>query len=61
MNEFKPGDVVRLKSGGPWMVVSTVNHHSYVCGSVAFCTWFDSMNNTKNEKFNIAMLEKKVE
>ena len=35
MHDFKDGDVVRLKSGGPKMTVSEVS------GSDCNCQWFD--------------------
>lgn len=33
--QFKPGDVVKLKSGGPIMTIQSVNENS------AYCVWFD--------------------
>ncbi len=36
--DWKPGDIVRLKSGGPMMTVDAVGEHM---GSQAiWCTWF---------------------
>ena len=35
--DFKPGDVVILKSGGPTMTVSSVN------GNEIGCIWFEKM------------------
>jgi len=37
--EIKPGDVVRLKSGGPDMTVHTVE--DYLGTLSAWCEWFD--------------------
>jgi uncharacterized protein YodC (DUF2158 family) len=34
-DQFKPGDVVMLKSGGPQMTVTEVD------GDRTFCQWFD--------------------
>jgi|LauGreDrversion4_2_1035121.scaffolds.fasta_scaffold4794067_1 uncharacterized protein YodC (DUF2158 family) len=36
MPQFKPGDIVMLKSGGPTMIVSRVLDDAVVC------EWFDS-------------------
>jgi uncharacterized protein YodC (DUF2158 family) len=33
--EFKPGDVVQLKSGGPPMTIQAIN------GDSATCVWFE--------------------
>lgn len=35
-NEYKPGDIVQLKSGGPPMTVSRVG----IDGEGYWCTWF---------------------
>lgn len=35
---FKPGDTVRVKSGGPIMTVEEVEDHDRV-----FCTWMDTI------------------
>jgi uncharacterized protein YodC (DUF2158 family) len=35
MEEFKPGDVVQLRSGGPFMTVSSVG------GEQVTCVWFE--------------------
>ncbi|MGN6772020.1 MAG: YodC family protein [Rhizobiaceae bacterium] len=37
MAEFKVGDVVELKSGGPWMTVISVNMRDS-----AVCEWFNT-------------------
>lgn len=37
--ECKPGDVVRLKSGGPPMTVETVEKKGQA--TIATCLWFD--------------------
>ena len=42
---MNPGDVVRLKSGGPPMTVVVVD------GSYATCTWFDEANKLQKEDF----------
>jgi uncharacterized protein YodC (DUF2158 family) len=40
MNEFKPGAVVQLESGGPRMTVSAVYRNPDGIIS-AYCAWFD--------------------
>ena len=37
--EFRDGDVVQLKSGGPLMTIQSV--HRGPDGLTAFCEWFD--------------------
>ena len=37
--DFKPGDIVRLKSGGPSMTVDEVEKKGNVTS--IFCFWFD--------------------
>ena len=37
--EFKPGDVVRLKSGGPAMTVTAIGEDGGE--TKAFCVWFE--------------------
>lgn len=39
---FNPGDVVRLKSGGPLMSVEQVGKHSLTGEDAVWCTWFES-------------------
>jgi uncharacterized protein YodC (DUF2158 family) len=38
---FKVGDVVKAKSGGPKMTVSTVGNKAYTTTSWVWCFWFD--------------------
>jgi uncharacterized protein YodC (DUF2158 family) len=38
---FKVGDVVKLKSGGPLMTVTTTGHHAGG-KEVVGCAWFDA-------------------
>ena len=38
--QWKEGEVVRLKSGGPKMIVDRVVHYSDDSTSV-YCVWFD--------------------
>lgn len=54
MAEWKVGDVVRLKSGGPYMTVSNVSKE------LITCVWFEKQ--VKNDAaFDPAMLESKAD
>lgn len=53
-NKIKFGDVVRLKSGGPKMTVSSVN----LWDGCADCEWFDDKNICHYKKFSISSLKK---
>jgi uncharacterized protein YodC (DUF2158 family) len=54
--EFKEGDIVALKSGGPPMTIESLE--KYATGSIyAFCTWFDA-SGKHTEQFNTMALEK---
>ena len=52
MNNFKQGDVVRVKSGGPSMVVKSVN------GDYVECIWMDAHGVYENH-FKSIILEPK--
>ncbi len=57
---FNPGDVVRLKSGGPLMTVVEVGETAMLKEPAVFCTWFESeggKNVLKKEAFAPAVLE----
>lgn len=49
--QFKAGDTVRLKSGGPDMTVETVE------GAYVFCAWFDKAHKPHARKFPMSALE----
>lgn len=51
MSQFKTGDVVRLKSGGPKMTVKEEGD------SIVSCQWFDRNGKTHTDKFQVVMLE----
>jgi uncharacterized protein YodC (DUF2158 family) len=53
MEAFKKGDVVRLKSGGPWMTIVSVE------GNTAECQWFDEKQVVKNDEFEFELLMKR--
>jgi uncharacterized protein YodC (DUF2158 family) len=40
MEQFKAGDVVRLKSGGPSMTVTQVGEGHLTREPLVWCTWF---------------------
>lgn len=48
MSNFKPGDVVKLKSGGPFMTICWVKASNGV--EEAYCQWFDA-NEPKGHTF----------
>lgn len=49
---FEIGDVVKLKSGGPWMTVMTINNADYVTAA-----WFQDPE-YRSDSFHVAMLQK---
>lgn len=56
MNEqnksFKNGDIVRLKSGGPWMTINELyNNDKY-----ARCIWFDKDQKLQEETFSVIVI-----
>jgi uncharacterized protein YodC (DUF2158 family) len=53
---FKPGDLVKLKSGGPVMTVERVEDEGGGRMFV-FCTWFDQKNVRMKEHFNPETLD----
>jgi uncharacterized protein YodC (DUF2158 family) len=61
--EFQRGDVVRLKSGGPSMVVDHLNTDSYQQSPAphwhpnALCVWFDAHDQLANGYFALDLLE----
>ena len=50
-NDIKPGDLVRLKSGGPVMTVAWVEEGD------AFCQWFDSKGSPCGQRYALVVLE----
>jgi uncharacterized protein YodC (DUF2158 family) len=57
MNEFKPGDVVVLKSGGPKMTVEQVGNDGLQRPTV-WCDWFEG-NKKYSDTFPPTSLESK--
>jgi uncharacterized protein YodC (DUF2158 family) len=54
MTPIKPGDQVRIKSGGPMMTVSAVED------DVAVCIWFEGKTQ-KLDRFNLVTLLNKAD
>jgi uncharacterized protein YodC (DUF2158 family) len=50
MADLKPGDRVRLRSGGPLMTVHTIN------GETIDCQWFDNVGTLHSAAFPLYML-----
>ena len=49
--EFKPGDTVSLKSGGPRMTIAMIDRQS------AFCEWFGEDPQPQSRSFALASLK----
>jgi uncharacterized protein YodC (DUF2158 family) len=59
--EFNPGDLVRLKSGGPLMTVEQVGQRAITNEDAVWCTWFEMVGNrqaAKRETFSPIVLER---
>ena len=56
MNDFKEGDVVQLKSGGPEMTIEEIIHVAESGEYVAICKWFD-VNEIKKEVFHLSSIK----
>ena len=52
MENFKKGDVVRFKSGGPRMTILAIN------GSEITCQWFDDKKIVQSQEFEPEQLMK---
>lgn len=52
MSGFKVGDLVQLKSGGPLMVIRSIDSDGDV-----YCEWFDSKQELKGNSFVPQQLE----
>jgi uncharacterized protein YodC (DUF2158 family) len=60
MEQFQTGEVVRLKSGGPCMTITTVGTYSGWTMRVAdtvSCRWFEG-EKQQETVFDVALLEK---
>ena len=55
---FKIGDIVRLKSGGPDMTVTSVGQRHEESSQIsAWCTWFPAPDSRKTEVLPIEALD----
>jgi uncharacterized protein YodC (DUF2158 family) len=58
MDEFKSGDVVRLKSGGPVMTAGRGFDDTVEKKRMVYCQWWDDKKKDFNERaFYVDMLE----
>lgn len=57
--DLKIGDVVRLKSGGPAMTITSIGESGMMGGGPvhAFVTWFNEKSEVKNDSFPIETVE----
>lgn len=55
---FNVGDVVRLKSGGPLMTITSLGKAFASHDIQAFCTWFKSENETVCQAFPFESIKK---
>ncbi|MGO9047643.1 MAG: DUF2158 domain-containing protein [Xanthobacteraceae bacterium] len=59
--EFKSGDLVRAKSGGPIVTVEQVGKTAMLEEDAVWCVWFDKVRNkqmARKEIFSAVVLEK---
>lgn len=52
MAEYKPGDIVGLKSSGPLMTVELLPS-----SGIVVCIWFDHDNNLHRDRFRESLLK----
>jgi uncharacterized protein YodC (DUF2158 family) len=60
MEQFQQGDVVRLKSGGPWMTIIAFGGYTGWTRSpsdTVSCMWFEG-EKKQETVFDVALLEK---
>lgn len=50
--EFKPGDLVRVKSGGPIMTVEQVGKTAMLEEDAVWCVWFEKVGNKQVAREN---------
>jgi uncharacterized protein YodC (DUF2158 family) len=60
MAQFQTGDVVRFKSGGPWMTITALGVYSgwtMRCADTVACVWFEG-EKPQETVVDVALLEK---
>lgn len=57
-DQIAPGDVVKLKSGGPKMTVVAVDEAEFTGERTAWCEWFDKGPIAKSATFSLVALTK---
>ncbi|MDB5477217.1 MAG: hypothetical protein JWP49_2728 [Phenylobacterium sp.] len=57
-DEFKKGDIVRLKSGGPLMTVTNVGEVHMTGAPSVWCSWFNSKFEPNESVFPIETVVK---
>jgi len=55
--DFKVGEVVKLKSGGPQMTITSIGRRYESSPLEAWCTWFKSDNQTAVEVLPLEAIE----
>lgn len=63
INDFTPGELVRLKSGGPVMTVEKTGQTAMLNEEAVWVTWFDKVGNrqvVQRETFAPVLLQKHV-
>lgn len=60
MSEFNPGDIVRLKSGGPPMTVTNFDHDAVCANNAVYavdCEWFAGDNLKRDSFLSICLIK----
>lgn len=58
MDDFKKGDMVKLKSGGPKMTIDDIGKYNYNDFDQAKCVWFEKDNVKQESVFSLETLVK---
>ena len=61
-DDFKAGDIVELKSGGPTMTIESIDvEHMGGTTQGVYCSWFDEKNKPQRKWFPLTSLEKALQ